>query len=122
MARTVVLLEDQQDLGELMQIKLAKAGFAVVHRLTGLDAWHAILSEKPDLVILDTMVPGLSGLDLLTKIKADARTRHLQVIMATAKGFPKDVVAAARAGAMDYVVKPFKISELAGRMHKLLPP
>lgn len=121
MSKLIVIVEDQHDIGELMKIKLENAGFLVLWRQNGRAAWETILSHKPDLAILDIMVPGMNGIELLGMIKADPRTRHIPVIMATAKGEQKDVVRAVRGGAVDYLVKPFLPAELLERVQRVLP-
>ena len=76
--------------------------------------------DLPDLIMLDAMMPGLSGFEVLRQLKADPALRSVPVIMVTAKGHERDVLSGLRAGAVDYVVKPFSLKELAARVELAL--
>lgn len=116
----IVVAEDDESLAVVIQGKLARGGYRVHVERHGAAAWEAILQHAPRLVVLDWMMPELDGLTVLKKIRAEARTRHLPVIMLTAVAQMEDVRKALAAGANDYLVKPFKPDDLASRVARLL--
>jgi two-component system, OmpR family, alkaline phosphatase synthesis response regulator PhoP len=122
MFNIIVLAEDEPVIGQVVQVALERAGYIVFWRTNGIDAWDSIQSSTPDLVILDQMMPGLSGLQVLSKMHATAETRRIPVIMATSKGHKSDIVAALKGGAADYLVKPYGMAELVERVHRVLEP
>ena len=103
----IVVVEDEPAIAELISINLRHAGHQVVIAPTAEAARHEINAKLPDLVVLDWMLPGQSGLALARQWRADARTRELPIIMLTARGEEADKVAALDAGADDYLTKPF---------------
>ena len=120
MSQMIVLVEDDQDIGELVQRELEKAGYLVFWRRNGYDGWDTIVSGRPHLAILDVSLPGLSGLEVLKKMKADAQTRQIPVMMASALGQQQDIVMAIRGGAVDYLVKPFSVADMRERVERVL--
>jgi CheY-like chemotaxis protein len=116
----IVVAEDDESLAVVIQGKLARSGYRVHVERDGGGAWQAILQHAPRLVVLDWMMPELDGLAVLARIRADARTRHLPVIMLTAVAQMEEVRKALAAGANDYLVKPFRPDDLAGRVARLL--
>ena len=116
----ILVADDDPLLSDLVRFKLEAQG----HRLTlvedGQAALGAIRSDRPDIVILDSMMPILSGLRLLQTLKADADTAAIPVIMLTARKGQDDVVNALQAGADDYMTKPFLPGELVLRIERLL--
>ncbi len=99
----------------LKSVGLDAKGFA-----DGDEFWQALQTERPDLVVLDVMLPGTDGVELLQKIRANARLADLPVIMATAKGAEYDKILGLDIGADDYVVKPFSVMELVSRIKAVL--
>ena len=118
---TVVLAaEDDQSILDLLVFTLGGAGHEVLACATGTAAFDTALAERPDLVLLDVAMPGMSGLDVCRRLRADPRTAALPVIMLTARARWLDVNAGFDAGADDYLVKPFSPSELLQRIDTLL--
>jgi len=119
-AATVVVIEDDPDILELIEYNLRREGFRVATAAGGRSGLAAIAREKPDLVLLDLLLPGLNGLDVCRRLRADAATRDLPVIMVTARGEESDVVLGLGVGADDYVHKPFSPRELVARVRAVL--
>ena len=116
----IVVVEDEPAIAELISINLRHAGHQVVIAPTAEAARYEIDAKLPDLVVLDWMLPGQSGLALARQWRADARTRELPIIMLTARGEEADKVAALDAGADDYLTKPFSTNELMARIRAVL--
>ncbi|MDP3084257.1 MAG: phosphate regulon transcriptional regulator PhoB [Rubrivivax sp.] len=119
MARLLVV-EDEAAIAELMAINLRHAGFDVTIAGDADQAQAAIDSVLPDLVLLDWMLPGQSGLTLAKRWRAQARTRDLPLIMLTARAAEEDKISGLDAGADDYLAKPFSIKELLARIRAVL--
>lgn len=118
--QTILIIEDEKDLAELIAFNLEREGFRAVtvhDGLTGLDQASRI---KPDLVILDLMLPGLLGTEVCKTMKRNEKTAAIPVLMLTAKGEEIDKVVGFEVGAEDYVVKPFSTRELILRVRALL--
>lgn len=113
---SVLVVEDEEDIRSVLQLNLAAEGLHVVACGDGLDGLQQARALQPQLVLLDLMLPGLDGLEVCRELKAAAETRHIQVIMLTAKGRESDVVLGLGLGADDYVTKPFSIAELVARV------
>ena len=116
----ILIIEDDPALSEMLTYNLISAGFETALTADGDEATAAILDETPDLVILDWMLPNLSGIEICRQIRANADTRHLPIIMLTAKGEETDRVRGLNTGADDYVVKPYSPTELIARIQALL--
>lgn len=116
----VLVIEDESDLAEVLQYNLAAAGFDVTVAGRGKEGLRLAGQSPPDLVLLDLMLPDVPGTDVCRTLKADARTRHVPVIMLTAKGEEIDRVVGFEIGAEDYVVKPFSVRELLLRVQAVL--
>jgi len=117
---TILAVEDEPAILELLRVNLADAGYTV-REAADAETAQAILRESlPDLVLLDWMLPGLSGLALAKQLRADARTRGLPIIMVTARGDEADKVAGLEAWVDDYVTKPFSPRELRARIKSVL--
>ncbi len=116
----ILVIEDEPDIGELIEYNLTREGFRVsVHR-DGEEGLERILTDSPDLVLLDLMLPGLDGLEVCRRLKEDPVTRGIPVVMVTAKGEESDVVLGLGLGADDYVPKPFSPKELVARVRAVL--
>jgi two-component system phosphate regulon response regulator PhoB len=121
MAKEVILVvDDEEDIRELVELNLSREGYQILPSDTGERALELVRSRKPDLVVLDLMLPGVDGLEVCKRLKADPDTRHIPVIMLTAKGEEADIVAGLELGADDYVTKPFSGKVLAARVRRLL--
>ena len=116
----VFLVEDEQSIITLVEYNLKKEGFKVSVSSNGEEALHEIKEQEPDLVLLDWMLPDLSGIDICRSLKKDKKFQDLPIIMLTAKGQEEDKVAALNAGADDYITKPFGHAELVARINALL--
>jgi two-component system phosphate regulon response regulator PhoB len=117
---SILVVEDESAIAELVAINLRHAGFAVTLAADAERAQAAVDRELPDLVLLDWMLPGQSGVQLARRWRADARTRDLPVIMLTARAEESDKIAGLDAGADDYLTKPFSPKELLARIRAVL--
>jgi two-component system, OmpR family, alkaline phosphatase synthesis response regulator PhoP len=116
----IVLVEDEIDIAALIKLQAELAGYKIVVQHDGLNGYEAIVKEKPDLVILDLMLPGLSGLEVCRKVKTHATTQHIPIIMLTAKSEETDIILGLELGADDYVTKPFSPRVLFSRVKAIL--
>ena len=116
----IVVVEDEGAIAELIAINLRHAGHAVTIAANAEQARHEIDAQLPDLVVLDWMLPGQSGLALARQWRSAARTRELPIIMLTARSEEADKVAGLDAGADDYLSKPFSTNELMARIRAVL--
>ena len=119
MAR-IVVADDDVDIRELVEFKLTTMGHDIVAVGDGAAALAACRAQKPDLAVLDVMMPGVSGLDAIRMIRADADLLDLPVILLTARAQEADVETGFDSGADDYITKPFSPRELASRVEALL--
>jgi len=120
MGASILVVEDEAAIAELIAVNLRLAGFEA---LTAQDVGQAqtlIRAELPDLIVLDWMLPGASGLALTRTLRSEERTRHVPIILLTAKGAEGDKVTGLEAGADDYVTKPFSPKELIARIKAVL--
>jgi two-component system alkaline phosphatase synthesis response regulator PhoP len=116
----VLVVDDERDIRELLQYNLSKEGYGVTTVSTGEDAMAAIRHRKPDIILLDLMLPGLDGLDVCRALKKDSGTADIPIVMLTAKGEEADIVAGLELGADDYVTKPFSPRVLLARVRAVL--
>jgi DNA-binding response OmpR family regulator len=116
----IVVADDDLDILDIVVFKLNQAGFDTVAVTDGVAALAAINAEPTRLAILDIMMPGLSGLDVLRNLRASEATRDLDVILLTARARESDVDVGFSVGANDYVVKPFSPRELLHRVNAVL--
>jgi DNA-binding response OmpR family regulator len=117
---SVLIADDDPDIRDLVVFKLQQAGLDVVAVEDGNAALEALAQQRPDLVLLDVMMPGLSGLDVLRHIRGDEQLRMLKVVLLTARARDVDVDDGFTSGADDYVTKPFSPRELMHRVNSLL--
>jgi two-component system phosphate regulon response regulator PhoB len=120
MTPTIMVVEDEPSILELLRINLVDAGYDVREAADAESAQRLIKESLPDLVLLDWMLPGLSGLAFAKQLRGDARTRELPVIMVTARTDEADKVAGLEAWVDDYVTKPFSPRELKARVKAVL--
>src|SRR6202790_2081172 len=116
----VLVVEDEDALGALLQYNLDKEGYRVAVATDGEEALMLIDERLPDLVVLDWMLPKVSGVEVCRRLRARPETRNLPIIMLTARGEESDRIRGLDTGADDYVVKPFSMSELAARIRAVL--
>ncbi len=118
MAR-VLLIEDEMNISEAIRFILSRDGYEVVAVHDGAMAVSAVQDASPDLVILDLMLPNMSGLEILTSLRANPQTADLPVMMLTAKGQGRDREAAERAGANHFMTKPFSNDDMRAAVRAL---
>jgi two-component system, OmpR family, alkaline phosphatase synthesis response regulator PhoP len=116
----ILLIEDEEDIAALIKLQAEIAGYKLQVEVDGLNGLRAVEREKPDLVILDIMLPGQSGLDVCRKIKTHADLKDIPVIMISAKSEELDVILGLELGADDYVTKPFSPKILFSRVRAVL--
>ena len=119
MERRVVIIEDEHDVARLLEFNLKNAGFVVSVAGRGDDGLVAVAKHKPDVVVLDLMLPDQSGYDVCKTLRADPGVGDLGVLMLTAKGEAEDRILGLEVGADDYVVKPFVVREVVLRVTAL---
>jgi len=120
MTHRVLVVDDEPDITALVAYHLAKAGYRVSTAANGADALRAAREERPDVVVLDLMLPGVSGYDVLTELRQRDETRDVGVILLTARREEADRIRGLSLGADDYLVKPFSPQELSLRVGALL--
>jgi DNA-binding response OmpR family regulator len=118
--KRVLVVDDEKDLVELISFNLTRNGYDVLAAGNGNEALEVATTQIPDIIILDLMLPGISGLDVARRLKAEPRTNAIPVIMLTAKGEETDVVVGLTLGADDYVTKPFSMKILLARLNTVL--
>lgn len=116
----IVLIEDEEDIAALIQLQADISGYKMVHASDGLNGYELVEREMPHLVLLDLMLPGQSGLDVCRRIKSNANTKHIPIVMISAKSEETDVVLGLELGADDYVTKPFSPRILFSRIKAVL--
>src|SRR5580658_5229779 len=116
----VLVIEDEDALSALLQYNLDKEGYNVTIAADGEEALLQIDEQLPDLVVLDWMLPKVSGVEVCRRLRTRAETRNLPIIMLTARGEESDRIRGLDTGADDYIVKPFSMSELAARIRAVL--
>ena len=116
----ILVADDEPHIRRILQFLLEQEGFEVLMAENGEEAWKMVAVTQPDLVLLDVMMPGMDGFDVLSVIREGFETRSLPVILLTAKGGDSDKVRGLRGGANDYVIKPFNHDELLLRVTNLL--
>lgn len=120
MAATVLVIEDEEDIRELIRYNLEREGFRVIEAASGEEALPLVRSRAPDLILLDLMLPGIQGLEVCRRIRGREETAAIPLIMVTARGEEPDVVAGLELGADDFVPKPFSPRELVARIRSVL--
>ena len=120
MAADILLVEDEPAIQELVAVNLTRAGHRVIRASDAESALRMVNEVLPDLILLDWMLPGVSGVELARRLRADERTREVPIIMLTARGEEQDKVAGLEIGADDYVTKPFSPRELMARIKAVL--
>jgi two-component system phosphate regulon response regulator PhoB len=120
MTSTVLVVEDEPQILELVAVNLEHLGHKVLRASSAEEAEHAIRAALPDVVVLDWMLPGESGLSFARRLRTDERTRELPILMLTARAMEQDKISGLEAGADDYLTKPFSPKELAARIKAVL--
>ena len=120
MLRKVLVVEDEAAIREMLAFNLGRAGYEVLSAATGVEARSSMADRYPDVVLMDWMLPDMSGLELTRQLKRDPETREIPVIMLTARVQEDDRVAGLEGGADDYITKPFSPRELLARIKVVL--
>jgi two-component system phosphate regulon response regulator PhoB len=120
MQDTVLVVEDEPDVVDILRYNLGRAGFEVLIATSGDGGLDLARKMRPDIIVLDLMLPGLTGQEVCRALKSDPNTENLPVVMLTAKGEPHERVKGLELGADDYVTKPFSPRELVLRLQALL--
>ncbi|MBN2474933.1 MAG: response regulator [Pirellulales bacterium] len=121
MAReNILVVEDEEEIQELVRYNLEKEGYGVVCVESGEEALRLAVQESPNLILLDLMLPGIDGLEVCRRLKRDAATGAIRIVMLTAKGEEADIVTGLEMGADDYITKPFSPRVLIARIRAVL--
>jgi two-component system phosphate regulon response regulator PhoB len=120
MSITILVIEDEPAIQELIAINLTLAGYTVLRASDARHAQTLIDSRLPDLIVLDWMLPGASGITVAKRLRAQQRTQQVPIIMLTARGEEQDKIAGLEAGADDYITKPFSPKEMLARIKAVL--
>jgi DNA-binding response OmpR family regulator len=117
---TVLVVEDDAELREILQAEFELEGLTALTATNGSEAVTAAREFKPDLILMDLMMPVMDGIEAAKIVKANEETKHIPIIMLTAAGNREDIVAGLEAGAIDYITKPFFMPELKARLKSVL--
>ena len=120
MAASILIVEDEEPLQVLLSYNLEAEGYSVRTTAHGEEAGRLVAEERPDLVILDWMLPGVSGIEVCRMLRSKPDTRDIPIVMLTARGEEAERVRGLSTGADDYVVKPFSVPELMARVRSIL--
>jgi two-component system alkaline phosphatase synthesis response regulator PhoP len=120
MAPKILIVDDEPHILELVRFNLEATGLKVIEALDGTEAISLTQSEKPDLVILDLMLPGIDGLEVCRRLRSERETKDISIIMLTARGEEIDRILGLEIGADDYITKPFSPRELVARVKAVL--
>ncbi len=118
--KKILIIEDEKDIAEIISFNLGREGFKTVAVNSGEDGLIRANSDLPDLILLDIMLPGINGLDVCRTLKSDSKTKHIPIIMLTARNEDIDMITGLEVGANDYVTKPFNPRVLIARIRALL--
>jgi two-component system phosphate regulon response regulator PhoB len=120
MKESILVVDDEEDIRELIHYNLSKDGYAVTCAATGEEGLSLVTTLKPDLIILDLMLPGIDGLEVCRKLKSDPALKSIPIVMVSARGEEPDVVTGLELGADDYISKPFSPRVLLARIKSVL--
>lgn len=118
--KTILIVEDEKPIREMVAFALGRAGYDLVEAGDVSEAFEQLSHKLPDLVLLDWMLPGASGIEFARRMKRDELTRDVPIVMLTARGEEEDKVSGLEAGADDYITKPFSPRELMARIKAVL--
>ena len=118
--KKILVIEDEHDIAEMIAMRLQKEMFVVKTVGHGTTGWETLATFQPDLLILDLMLPGMKGLDILKRVRGNRQMKNLPVLILSAKGEESDIVVGLELGADDYLTKPFSMSILVARINVLL--
>ncbi len=118
--RQILIVEDEKPIRDMVYFALDGDGYEIIEAVDGKQAAERLAQESPDLILMDWMLPDLSGLELVRRIKRDEFTREIPIIMLTAKTEERDKIEGLDSGADDYITKPFSVKELSARIRAVL--
>lgn len=118
--KRILIVDDETELAYAIQIRLKQAGYEVLTAYDGFEGLEKARKENPDLILLDILMPGMDGYQMLRKLKENNQTKSIPVIMLTAKSQLEDVTQATNLGVEDYIVKPFDYLAMLGKIKKAL--
>ena len=116
----ILVVDDDRDVAQSIELALRRHGFRVVLAHSGVEALKLLRRYRPDLVLLDVLMPGMSGIEVCRRLRADENTAEMPIIFLTARGQERDRIEGLRAGADDYLSKPFNLEELILRVKAVL--
>ncbi len=117
---TILIVDDEDSIRDMITMSLELAGYQCLHASTALEAHSLVVEHHPDLILLDWMMPGISGLELARRLRRESATKNTPIIMLTAKGEEDNKIEGLDSGADDYITKPFSTKELNARIKALL--
>ena len=118
--KKVLIIEDEPDILDVVRLALVRDGYQTLAATTGEEALEMAVTDPPDLILLDIMLPGRSGLDVCRQLKNDPHTQEIPIIVLTARALDSDIQAGYQAGCDEYIVKPFDVLSLAERVREFL--
>ena len=118
--KRILIIDDEQELVKALKVRLTVSNYEVLIAYDGIEGLEKAQKEKPDLILLDINMPRMDGFQTLEKLKSDSQMSSIPVIMLTARSQVDDVSSGAKAGALDYIVKPFETAVLLEKIRKAL--
>ena len=118
--KKIMVVDDEQDILQFLDLVLRERGYQVIKATSGQEALTLAATEKPDLVLLDVMMPEMDGWEVLKLLRVDPETEHIPVAMLSARTEAKDRVQGLQEGAIDYICKPFSLPELLEKIEGIL--
>jgi DNA-binding response OmpR family regulator len=120
MGKKILLVDDEEDILDFLELILEEQGYSVIKATSGRDALAAAQMHRPELILLDIMMPEMDGWEVLKLLKADEEVTHIPVAMLTARTEMKDKIQGLQEGAIDYICKPFATKELLDKLEIIL--
>lgn len=118
--KKILIADDRSEVVELVKVTLEGEGYRTIDASDGREALEKIRKEKPDLILLDIVMPKMDGFEVLSKVKKDPKTKEIPIVMLTAQGQKVDQEKGRRLGARDYITKPFSPSHLLNKIEEIL--
>jgi len=118
--KKILIADDRSEVVELVKVTLEGEGYRTIDASDGREALEKIRKEKPDLILLDIVMPKMNGFEVLSRVKKDPKTKEIPIVMLTAQGQKVDQEKGRRLGARDYITKPFSLSHLLNKIEEIL--